>query len=158
MLLHLSLPAGFPFGWSGWLADIEDTGQRKKIGGFKQGGFFFGVFVVGRQVFQNRDGIGAAELFGGFNGSFPDLFFGVGQVGQDVGEGLWIIIHGPLLEAVGLGVNGRLALFIRQGSGGNRRSGDGRRRGWRDIRDGGGSLGRGGFGFGNGDWSRRRRR
>jgi hypothetical protein len=65
-----------------------------------------------------------------------------------------------LLEAVGLGVNGRLALFRYRGVGGSRLSGDGcngdmHRHGWRDTRDGGSSLDRGGHGFSNGGWSRR---
>ena len=79
---------------------------------------FLGVRRVRGHFFQGGDGIGAAERRGGLGGCVPDFFLGIGQVGQNVGQGGRVIVRGPFLEAAGLGVNGSLALFGRQGVGG----------------------------------------
>jgi len=130
LFLQLRLPACLSFGaplriglnlFGGscvWPAGTQGR-QGKKIGGFEQGDLFPGVLVACGGGFQSGDGVGAAELFGGFNGGFPDFLLGAGQIGQDVGQGGRVVVRGPLLEAVGLGIHGGLALFRRQGAGGN---------------------------------------
>ena len=105
------------------------VGQGQKISGFEQGDFFLGVFSIFAGGFQGRNGIRATELLGGFNGGLADFLFRAGQIGQNMIQGFGVVIHGPLLKAVELGVSGGLALFVRQGVGERQR---GKGPGWRD--------------------------
>jgi len=81
-------------------------GQRKKIPAARAGRLFpRGLDIVGRQIFSNGNGVGAAELLTASMGSSPRSAFQSWSGRPGWLERKLTSFHGPLLEAVGLGVN-----------------------------------------------------
>jgi hypothetical protein len=131
---HLRLPLGHPllvrldlFGGPGELhTAVGNARQRKEFGGLEHGDLVLGVGRIRGCGSQGGNGFVAAKLPGGFDGRFPNLFFGTAQVSQDIGQIAGVAARGPFLEAVGFGFNGGLMLFGGHDIGRNRR-GRGRR-------------------------------
>ena len=73
------------------LANFSQRRQRQKISGIQKFRLFIRRLCAGGQVFEDGDGIAAAELGRGINGRFPNGFDRVGQIAKNRLQRLGIV-------------------------------------------------------------------